>query len=105
MSAKRSLGAADVVAKGADEVEPASPQGARVLADAVRLAERLQAALAAQVDIDRAVGVIMGLSGGTEAAALDRLRAVSRTEEVDVGVVARQIIDGAVGSARAQHRG
>ena len=78
-------------------------QNAHVLAQAQRLAARLQSALETRGVIDRAVGIMMSRSGGTVEQALDRLRAMSQNEHHKLVVVARQIVDDAV--RRAHGRG
>ena len=77
---------------------------AQVLAQTQRLAARLQSALASRGVIDRAVGILMSRTGGTEDEALARLRALSQNEHQKLVVVARQIIDEAVRRAKARHR-
>ena len=49
-------------------------QNAQVLEQTKRLASQLQAALSTRAVIERAIGIMMSRSGGTEAEALDRLR-------------------------------
>jgi AmiR/NasT family two-component response regulator len=79
-------------------------QNAQLLAQTQRLAVRLQAALDTRGVIDRAVGIMMSRSGGTEHEALDRLRALSQQEHHKLSDVARQIVDEAVRRAQARHR-
>lgn len=79
-------------------------QNALVLAQAQRLAVRLQAALETRGVIDRAVGIVMSRSGGTEDEALNRLRQLSQQEQHKLAVVAQQIVDEAVRRARARYR-
>ena len=79
-------------------------QNAQVLAQTQRLAARLQAALDTRGIIDRAVGILMSRTGGTEHEALDRLRALSQQEHHKLSEVARQIVDEAVRRAQARHR-
>jgi len=79
-------------------------QNAQVLAQTQRLAAQLQATLGTRGVIDRAVGILMSRSGGTEDEALDRLRTLSQNEHRKLAVVARQIIDEAVRRAQARHR-
>lgn len=79
-------------------------RNAQVLAQTQRLAARLQAALETRGVIDRAVGILMSRSGGTEHEALDRLRALSQQEHHKLSDVARQIVDEAVRRAQARHR-
>lgn len=71
-------------------------QNAQVLAQTQRLAARLQSALENRGVIDRAVGIIMSRSGGTEQAALERLRTLSQQEHRKISVIARQMVDEAV---------
>lgn len=78
-------------------------QNAQVLAQAQRLASRLQSALETRGVIDRAVGILMSRSGGTAEGALERLRVLSQHEHHKLPAVARQIIDEAVRRAEARH--
>lgn len=78
-------------------------QNAHVLSQTQRLAVRLQAALETRGVIDRAVGILLSRSGGTEEEALNRLRALSQNEHQKLAVVARQIVDEAIRRARARH--
>ena len=80
-------------------------QNAQVLAQTQRLAARLQSALETRAVIDRAVGVIMSRTGGTEAEALARLRTLSQYEHRKLAAVAGKIIAEAVRRAQARHRG
>ena len=77
-------------------------QNAQVLAQTQRLAAQLQSALETRGVIDRAIGIMMSRSGGTEDQALARLRALSQNEHHKLAVVARQIIDDAVRRAEAR---
>jgi GAF domain-containing protein len=79
-------------------------QNAHVLAQTRRLANRLQSALEIRGVIDRAVGILMSRSGGTEHGALERLRALSQHEHRKLAEVARQIVDEAVARARARNK-
>ena len=79
-------------------------QNAQVLAQTQRLAAQLQSALETRGVIDRAVGIIMSRTGGTEEEALARLRTLSQNGHHKLAVVARQIIDEAVRRAQARHR-
>ena len=79
-------------------------QNAQALAQTRRLAEQLQAALATRGVIDRAVGIMMSRSGGTEAEAMERLRELSQAEHRKLAVVARNIVDEAVRRARVRHQ-
>lgn len=76
---------------------------AHVLAEALRLTETLQTALARRPVIDQAIGVLRARSGLTADEAFDRLREISHREHIKVVDVARQVVDSAVGRARAQH--
>ena len=77
---------------------------AHVLAQAQRLATRLEAALETRGVIDRAVGIVMSRSGGTAEEALARLRTVSQHDHHKLADVARQIVDEAVRRAHARGR-
>jgi GAF domain-containing protein len=79
-------------------------QNAKVLAQTQRLAARLQAALETRGVIDRAVGIMMSRSGGTDQQALERLRAMSQHEHHKLATTAQQIVDEAVRRAESRHR-
>ena len=79
-------------------------QNAQVLAQAQRLATRLESALETRGIIDRAVGIVMSRSGGTAEEALSRLRTVSQNDHHKLAEVARQIVDEAVRRAHARGR-
>ena len=112
----RVVGAMNVYAHAKDEFDERSAdlgetfaipaaiavQNAQVLARAQRLAVRLQSALTMRGSIDRAVGIMMSRSGGTEAEALARLRTVSQNDHRKLAEVAQQIIDEAVRRAQAR---
>ena len=78
-------------------------QNAHALEQTRRLAAQLQTALETRGVVDRAVGIIMSRSGGTEDEALARLRTLSQHEHRKLAVVARHIIDEAVRRAGARH--
>lgn len=80
-------------------------QNAQVLAQAQRLAARLEVALQTRGVIDRAVGIVMSRNGGTPEEALERLRTVSQREHVKLATVAEQIVDEAVRRVQARRRG
>lgn len=80
-------------------------QNAQALAQAQRLAIRLQHALDTRAIIDRAVGILMSRNGGTEQQALNRLRILSQHEHGRLPVIAQSIVDEAVRRARARHAG
>jgi GAF domain-containing protein len=77
-------------------------QNAQVLVQTQRLAARLQSALETRAVIDRAIGIMMSRSGGTEDQSLAQLRAVSQHEDHKLVEVARQIVDEAVRRAHAR---
>ena len=78
-------------------------QNAQVLAQTKRLATQLQAALSARGVVDRALGIMMSRTGGTEAEAMDRMRALSQQRHEKLVQVATTIVDEAVRRARALH--
>ena len=75
---------------------------AGVLAQAVALTTQLQAALASRPVIDQAIGVMRGRTGCTSAEAFTRLREISQREHTKLVDVAHQLVDEAVGRARAR---
>jgi GAF domain-containing protein len=77
-------------------------QNAAILAQALRLAERLEAAQATRGIIDRAIGILMSRSGATEHEALERLRTLSQQERRKLVDVAKQVVDEAVRRARSR---
>ncbi len=79
-------------------------QNAQVLAQAQRLAARLQSALETRGVIDRAVGIVLSRSGGTEEQALERLRSLSQREHRKLAEVAARVVDEAVRRAQARQR-
>ena len=79
-------------------------QNAQVLAQTQRAAAQLRSALETRAVIDRAVGIIMSRTGGTEDEALGRLRTLSQNGHEKLAVVAAQIIAEAVRRAQARHR-
>lgn len=80
-------------------------QNAHVLAQAVRLAEQLQHALAGRSIIDQAIGILMSRSGYTAEQALNQLRTLSITHHHKLHHVAERLVDEAVRRARARHHG
>jgi len=78
-------------------------QNAQVLAQTKRLASQLQTALSARGVVDRALGIMMSRTGGTEAEAMDRMRALSQQRHEKLVHVAGTIVDEAVRRARALH--
>lgn len=81
-----------------------SVSNAQMLAQAERLAGQLAAALTSRAEIDQALGVLMSRSGLSAAAAFDRLRAMSQSQNVKLADVARDLLDEAVRRARAAHQ-
>lgn len=77
-----------------------SVHNARVLAEAHELADQLQQAMASRAVIDQAIGLMRGRAGLSEAEAFDRLRAISQAENTKLALVARRLVDEAVGRAR-----
>ena len=71
-------------------------QNAQVLAQALRVAVRLQDALAEQQVVERAVGVLLSRDGGTVEEALEGLRGTSEAEHRTLVVVAQALVDEAV---------
>jgi AmiR/NasT family two-component response regulator len=80
-------------------------QNAQLLAQIRRLAAQLQSVLQTRCVIDRAVGIVMSGTGGTEGAAMARLRALSQNEDQQLEVVAGRIVEEAVRRAEAGHQG
>ena len=78
-------------------------QNAQVLAQAQRLAGRLQVALEQHQVVERAIGIMLSRSGGSAEEALARLRRMSQTEHRKLDVVAQALVDEAVRRA-AQRR-
>lgn len=78
---------------------------AHVLAEALRLTETLHIALARRPVIDQAIGILRARSGATTEEALERMREISGREHIKLIDVAQQVVDAAVGRARAQHTG
>ena len=78
---------------------------AQVLAQTQWVIAWLQSALEARAVIDRAIGILMSRTGGTEGEAMARLRALSQTENQQLKIVAGQIVEEAVRRAEAGHQG
>ena len=74
-------------------------QSAQLLAEIQRLAAQLQSKLQSRGLVDRAVGVMMSRTRGTEGEALARLRALSQNEDQQLEIVAGRIVEEAVGRA------
>jgi AmiR/NasT family two-component response regulator len=71
-------------------------QNAQLLAEIQRLAAHLQSALQSRGLVDRAVGILMNRTGGTDGEAMARLRALSQNEDQQLEVVAGRILEEAV---------
>jgi AmiR/NasT family two-component response regulator len=80
-------------------------QNVQLLAEIQRLAEQLQSSLQSRGVVDRAVGIVMSRTGGTQGEAMARLRALSQNEPQQLEAVAGQIVEEAVRRAEAGHRG
>lgn len=75
---------------------------ARVLARALSLIDRLQAALLIRPVVDQAIGVVRVRTGRSAEDALARLRAISQAEQRKLVDVAQHVVDEAVRAARAR---
>jgi GAF domain-containing protein len=84
--------------------EPAAVavQNAAILAEALRLVERLEATQNTRSVVDHAIGIVMSRTGATELEALERLRTLSQTEHRKLVDVAQQLVDDAVRRARSR---
>jgi GAF domain-containing protein len=79
-----------------------SVHNAHILAQSQRLAEQMHEALTSRAIIDQALGVIRSRTGTTEEEAMARLRSMSRTQQVKLSRVARDLVDEAVRRVRAR---
>ncbi|MDT5138125.1 MAG: hypothetical protein QOD58_2387 [Mycobacterium sp.] len=77
---------------------------AQILAAALALAVQLQTALSTRPVIDQAIGIIRGRTGRSAEDAFTQLRAISQSQHRKLADVAHQIVDEAVGRARARAR-
>ena len=77
-------------------------QNAQLLAGIQRLAAQLRSALQSRGVVDRAVGIVMSQTGGTEGVAMARLRALSENEDQQLEVVAGRIVEEAVRRAEGR---
>lgn len=75
---------------------------AQRLARAELLVDQLREALTSRSEIDHAVGLIMGRAGLDAAHAFERLRDMSQSRSVKLTQVASELLDQAVGDARAR---
>jgi len=69
---------------------------ARILADALALADQLRAALSTRPVIDQAIGIIRSRTGRSAGEAFAQLRAMSQTEQRKLAEVAGRVVDEAV---------
>lgn len=74
---------------------------ARLLDQAQRQTERLEAALTSRSTIDRAIGILMARSGITGDEAFVRLRIMSQHDHIKLNLVAERLVEQAVRRARA----
>ena len=79
-----------------------SVHNAQPLANARERVERLQAALTTQAVIHQAIGILRGGAGGSSEEALAQLRRIGQSKNVEIGVIAEQLVDEAVRRARAR---
>ena len=79
-----------------------SVYNAQVLNRARTLAGQLQISVASRTLIDQAIGIIRARTGESAEEATNRLRAISQKEHTRLAAVAQNIIDEAVGRARAR---
>jgi signal transduction protein with GAF and PtsI domain len=77
---------------------------ALLLEESRRLAEQLSRALVSHTIIERAIGIGMSRSGSDAGEAFERLRERSQSSRTKLVDVASQIVDSAVGRARARRR-
>jgi transcriptional regulator with GAF, ATPase, and Fis domain len=80
-----------------------SVHNAQVLAQARRVADRLQRALTSRSAIDQAVGILISRSGCDADEAFAKLVAASQADNRKVTAVAQQLIDDAQRRARTRH--
>jgi len=76
---------------------------AQILARALTLTHQLQRAVSTRPVIDQAIGLLRGRLGISAQEAFDRLRAISQNENTKLADVAFEIVEQAVGRARARH--
>lgn len=70
---------------------------------ALTLATQLEAALTNRAVIDQAVGLLMSRSGAAPWEAFSSLTVLSQKENRKLAVIAKELVDDAVGRARARH--
>lgn len=76
----------------------------RVLVQARRLSDQLEAALTNRAVIDQAIGIIRSRRGGTADDAFGWLRSTSQSSNTKLSSVAAHVVDEATRRARARHR-
>lgn len=101
---KRDIFGKHSVQFGAEFARPAavSAYNAALLAKAQEQTALLQRALVNRNVIDQAIGIIRGRSGGSAQEAFERLVHISQTENLKLARVAEQLVEEAVGRARAR---
>jgi GAF domain-containing protein len=82
-----------------------SVRNAQVLAQAKRVADRLQTALTSRSVIDQAIGLLIGRSGCSADEAFAKLVTMSQADNRKVSAVAQQVVEDARRRARARHSG
>jgi ANTAR domain/GAF domain len=80
-----------------------SVRNAQVLAQAKRVAARLQSALTSRSVIDQALGILISRSGCTADDAFAKLVTMSQADNRKVSAIAQQMVDDARRRARARH--
>ncbi len=81
----------------------AAVHNARVLAQAQRTTEQLQATVSSRATIDQAIGILISRSGDTAQDAFDALRTISQTENTKLTAVAAHVVTEAARRARHIH--
>ncbi|MDP9092640.1 MAG: GAF and ANTAR domain-containing protein [Actinomycetota bacterium] len=80
-----------------------SAHNAQVLAQARRVAAKLQTALTSRSVIDQAMGILISRSGCTTDEAFTKLVTISQADNRKVSAVAQQLVDDARRRARSRH--
>ncbi len=80
-----------------------SVRNAQVLAQAKRVAARLQAALTSRTVIDQALGILISRSGCSTDEAFAKLVTMSQADNHKVSAIAQQLVDDARRRARSRH--
>jgi AmiR/NasT family two-component response regulator len=76
-------------------------QNAQILDQTSRLIDHLGAGLNGRGIIDQAVGVLRRRSGDTAGQALDRLKEMSRTQQISLTAAAASVLDSAIARGSA----